>query len=143
VDGWFTGSAQATFYVSPEVSFSSSDSIIGIATESGRIRMRFTSDSDGGTIIGVGQFREVNGTSARYHFRPPSGSVRPARIRQIRDIDLEFDACHRRGRRCGPNHLLDRSAQPQPGEPAARLQAEAPTAWIKAAPGVVPERLAP
>jgi len=64
VDGRFTGSAQATFYVSPEVSFSSSDSITGIATESGQIRMRFTSDSDGGTIIGVGQFREVNGTTA-------------------------------------------------------------------------------
>ena len=64
VDGRFTGSAQATFYVSPDFSFSSSSSIIGIATESGQIRMRFTSDSDGSTIIGIGQFRQVNDTTA-------------------------------------------------------------------------------
>lgn len=64
VDGRFDGAARATFYVSPEVSFSSTNTILGIATESGHIRMRFTSTSDGSTIIGVGQFREVSGTTA-------------------------------------------------------------------------------
>jgi hypothetical protein len=63
-DGRFTGSAQVTLYVSPEVSFSSSDSILGLATEVGQIRMRFTPTSGGSTVIGIGQFREVNGTTA-------------------------------------------------------------------------------
>jgi len=64
LDGHFTGSAQATFFVTPEFSFSSTTSIVGIATESGQIRMRFTSTSDGSTVIGVGQFREVDGATA-------------------------------------------------------------------------------
>lgn len=64
VDGRFTGSAQATFYVSPEISYTSSDSIVGIATEPGQIRMRFTPTSGGSAVIGIGQFREVNGTTA-------------------------------------------------------------------------------
>ena len=64
VDGRFTGSSQATFYVSPTVSFSTTTSIVGIATEVGQIRMRFTSGSDGSTIIGIGQFRDVSGTAA-------------------------------------------------------------------------------
>ena len=64
VDGRFMGSAQATFYVTPEFSFSQTTSVVGIATESGQIRMRFTSTSDGSTVIGIGQFREVAGTTA-------------------------------------------------------------------------------
>lgn len=64
VDGRFTGSAQATFYATPDFSFSSTSSIVGIATESGQIRMRFTSSSDGSTTIGIGQFREFAGTTA-------------------------------------------------------------------------------
>lgn len=63
-EGRFTGSAQATFYISPENSFSSSDSILGIATESGQIRMRFTPSSGGSPVIGIGQFRQVDGTTA-------------------------------------------------------------------------------
>ncbi len=35
-DGRFTGASQATFYVSPELSFSSTTSILGLATESGQ-----------------------------------------------------------------------------------------------------------
>ena len=64
VDGQFTGSAQATFYVTPQWSFSSNTSIQGIATEAGQIRMKFTSSSGGDPIIGIGQFREVAGTTA-------------------------------------------------------------------------------
>jgi hypothetical protein len=63
-DGRFTGSSQATFYVSPEVSFSSTTSILGLATEIGQIRMRFTPTSGGSTVIGIGQFRDVSGTTA-------------------------------------------------------------------------------
>jgi hypothetical protein len=63
-DGRFTGSSQATFYVSPENSFGSTMSIVGLATEVGEIRMRFTPTSGGSPVIGVGQFREVNGTTA-------------------------------------------------------------------------------
>lgn len=62
VDGVFSGSSQANFF-SPELSFSNTASILGLATESGQIRMRFTT-SDGGTIIGIGQFRDVSGTTA-------------------------------------------------------------------------------
>ena len=64
VDGRFSGSSQATFYVSPAVSFSSTSSILGIATEIGQIRMQFTSDSGGSKTIGIGQFRDVGGTTA-------------------------------------------------------------------------------
>lgn len=63
-DGRFPGSSQATFYVAPENSFGSTTSIVGLATEMGQIRMRFTPDSGGSTVIGIGQFREVNGTTA-------------------------------------------------------------------------------
>jgi hypothetical protein len=63
-DGRFTGSAQVTLYVSPEVSFTSSDSILGLATEVGQIRMRFTPTDGGSPVIGIGQFREVSGTPA-------------------------------------------------------------------------------
>lgn len=62
VDGLFSGSSQANFF-SPELSFSNTASIVGLATESGQIRMRFTT-SDGGTTIGIGQFRDVSGTTA-------------------------------------------------------------------------------
>lgn len=63
VEGRFTGSSQATFYIPPENSFSSTTSVLGLATESGQIRMRFTPTSGGSTIIGIGQFREVSGTT--------------------------------------------------------------------------------
>ena len=63
VDGRFSGSSQATFYVSPAVSFSSTSSILGIATEIGQVRMQFTS-SGGAKTIGIGQFRDVGGTTA-------------------------------------------------------------------------------
>jgi len=62
LEGRFTGSSQANFF-SPELSFSNTASIVGLATESGQIRMRFTT-SDGGTTIGIGQFRDVSGTTA-------------------------------------------------------------------------------
>jgi len=62
--GRFTGSMQATFFVSPDVSFGSSMSIVGLATEFGQIRMRFTPTSGGSPVIGVGQFRQVNGMTA-------------------------------------------------------------------------------
>ena len=64
VDGRFSGSSQATFYVTPERSFSQNTSIQGIATEAGQIRMRFTPTSGGDAIIGIGQFRDVAGTTA-------------------------------------------------------------------------------
>jgi len=64
VDGRFTGSSQASFYMSPEAAFGSGSTIVGLATESGQIRMRFTSTSDGSTTIGIGQFRQVSGTTA-------------------------------------------------------------------------------
>jgi len=63
-EGRFTGSSQATFYVSPENSFGSTTSILGLATEGGQIRMRFTPTSGGSPVIGIGQFRDVNGTTA-------------------------------------------------------------------------------
>jgi hypothetical protein len=63
-DGRFEGSMQATFYISPENSFGSSMSILGLATELGQIRMQFTPTSGGSTVIGIGQFREVGGTTA-------------------------------------------------------------------------------
>jgi hypothetical protein len=63
-DGRFAGSSQATFYVSPENSFGSTTSIVGLATEFGQIRMRFTPTSGGSPVIGVGQFRQVNGKTA-------------------------------------------------------------------------------
>jgi hypothetical protein len=67
VGGRFTGSSQANFF-STDLSFSNTASIVGLATDAGppntgQIRMRF-STSDGGTIIGIGQFREVSGTTA-------------------------------------------------------------------------------
>jgi len=61
-EGAFSGSSVANFY-SPELSFSNTATIAGLATESGEIRIRFTT-SDGGTIIGIGQFRDVSGTNA-------------------------------------------------------------------------------
>jgi len=64
VDGLFSGSSQATFYVTPESSFSQTTSIQGIATEVGQIRMKFTPTSGGDPIIGIGQFRDVSGTTA-------------------------------------------------------------------------------
>jgi hypothetical protein len=64
LDGRFTGSARATFYANPEFSFSSTSSIVGLATVEGQIRMRFTSDSGGSTVIGIGQFRGVDGVTA-------------------------------------------------------------------------------
>ena len=64
VDGRFSGSSQATFYASPSVSFSQNTSILGIATEAGQLRMQFTSGTDGSTVIGIGQFRDVDGTIA-------------------------------------------------------------------------------
>jgi len=64
VDGRFSGSSEATFYASPSLSFSQSTSILGIATEAGQIRMQFTTGTDGSTTIGIGQFRNVGGTTA-------------------------------------------------------------------------------
>lgn len=61
--GLFSGDSRATFYVSPVFSFTSNNTILGIATDSDQIRMQFTSGS-GGTTIGIGQFREVDGTTA-------------------------------------------------------------------------------
>ena len=63
-DGRFTGSSQATFYISPQNSFSSTTSILGLATEFGQIRMRFTPTDGGSPVIGIGQFRQVSGTTA-------------------------------------------------------------------------------
>jgi hypothetical protein len=56
--------ARGSGSVSPENSFGSTTSIVGLATEFGEIRMRFTPTSGGSPVIGVGQFREVNGTNA-------------------------------------------------------------------------------
>jgi hypothetical protein len=56
--------ARGSGSVSPENSFGSTTSIVGLATEFGEIRMRFTPTSGGSPVIGVGQFREVNGTTA-------------------------------------------------------------------------------
>jgi hypothetical protein len=63
INGVFSGDSRATFYVSPEVSFTSTNTILGVATSTDQIRMQFTS-STGGTTIGIGQFRDVNGTTA-------------------------------------------------------------------------------
>lgn len=63
-NGVFSGDSRATFYVSPLVSFTSSNTILGVATDSDQIRMQFTSTTGNGTTIGIGQFRDVNGTTA-------------------------------------------------------------------------------
>jgi hypothetical protein len=63
IDGLFSGDSRATFYISPVVTLTSTNTIRGVATDSGQIRMQFTSSS-GGTTIGIGQFRAVNGTTA-------------------------------------------------------------------------------
>jgi hypothetical protein len=63
LNGVFSGDSRATFYVSPEVSYISTNTILGVATDTDQIRMQFTS-STGGTTIGIGQFRTVNGTTA-------------------------------------------------------------------------------
>lgn len=63
-NGVFTGNFQATFYLSPLVSFTSTNSITGLATDAGQIRMRFQSSSNGAITIGIGQFRDFNGTTA-------------------------------------------------------------------------------
>lgn len=62
VNGAFTGSSVANFF-SPDLSFSNTSTIAGLATESGQIRMQFTA-SGGSTTIGIGQFRDVSGTTA-------------------------------------------------------------------------------
>lgn len=54
VDGRFSGSSQATFYVMSGSSFSQTTSIQGIATEAGQIRMKFTPTSGGDPVIGIG-----------------------------------------------------------------------------------------
>ncbi|MDA1349617.1 MAG: hypothetical protein O3A47_12255 [Chloroflexi bacterium] len=64
VNGLFSGSSQATFYVTPQSSFSQTTTVQGIATEEGQIRMKFTPTSGGDPIIGIGQFRSVSGTTA-------------------------------------------------------------------------------
>lgn len=63
LDGTFSGEGRATFYLSPQNSGTSTNTILGIATDTDQIRMRFTSSS-GSTTIGIGQFRSVNGTTA-------------------------------------------------------------------------------
>jgi len=63
-NGRFTGASQATFYVSAENAFSSTTSILGRATGIGQIRMRFTPTDGGSPVIGIGQFRDVSGTTA-------------------------------------------------------------------------------
>jgi hypothetical protein len=64
INGVFTGSGQATFYLSPDVSIVSANTITGKATDSGQVRMQFVSTENGATTIGIGQFREVNGATA-------------------------------------------------------------------------------
>lgn len=63
-NGVFTGSSTATFYVSPLVTLTSSNTIQGVATDSGQIRMQFTPTDGGPVTIGIGQFRDVNGETA-------------------------------------------------------------------------------
>jgi len=79
VDGRFDGNSSATFYVNPSLSFGSTSSILGIATDTGQIRMKFTSDgsSGGEPIIGIGQFRPYLGTTAM-QMQMISGSVTTA-----------------------------------------------------------------
>lgn len=64
VNGVFSGSSQATFYVTVGSSFSQNTSIQGIATEAGQIRMKFMTTSGSAPVIGIGQFRDVSGTTA-------------------------------------------------------------------------------
>jgi len=63
-DGAFTGVASATFLIPPLDPQTSSNSILGLVTPGGQIRMQFTSTQNGGTTIGIGQFRMVNGIYA-------------------------------------------------------------------------------
>ncbi len=63
INGFFSGDARATFYLSPEASLTSNNTILGVATDTDQIRMQFTT-STGETTIGIGQFRDVNGTTA-------------------------------------------------------------------------------
>ena len=74
VNGLFSGSSQATFYVTPQSSFSQTTTIQGIATEEGQIRMKFTPTSGGDPIIGIGQFRSVRGRPSP-RFGPAVGST--------------------------------------------------------------------
>jgi len=58
--GVFSGSTEATFAIGSTVGAPKSASMQGIVTESGQIRIAFTS-SGSPTVIGVGQMREISG----------------------------------------------------------------------------------
>lgn len=62
-NGVFSGDSRATFYLTPTLSISSNATILGVATDTDQIRMQFTSTT-GEITIGIGQFRDVNGTTA-------------------------------------------------------------------------------
>ncbi|MCC8430822.1 autotransporter outer membrane beta-barrel domain-containing protein [Reyranella aquatilis] len=59
-NGRFTGQSEATFAIGPTVTAPSNSSMNGVVTETGQIRIEFTS-ADSPTIIGIGQMREIGG----------------------------------------------------------------------------------
>lgn len=61
VNGQFTGSSTATFKLGSET-FTSSNSMNGLVTDSGQVRILF-SNSGSPTTIGIGQLRDIAGTT--------------------------------------------------------------------------------
>jgi len=61
VNGQFTGTSEAEFKIGP-TTFTSSNSMDGVVTDSGQVRILFSS-SGSPTTIGIGQLRTVEGTT--------------------------------------------------------------------------------
>lgn len=59
-NGTFTGQSEATFAIGSTVTAPTTTSMQGIVTETGQIRIEFTS-SGSPTIVGIGQMREIGG----------------------------------------------------------------------------------
>ena len=61
VNGQFTGTSEAEFKIGP-TTFTSSNSMDGVVTDSGQVRILF-SNAGSPTTIGIGQLRTVEGTT--------------------------------------------------------------------------------
>lgn len=59
-NGSFTGQSAATFAIGPTVTPPTFSAMHGLVTETGQIRIEFTSP-DSATIVGIGQMREIGG----------------------------------------------------------------------------------
>ena len=59
-NGSFRGLSEATFAIGPTVTAPTYSSMHGLVTETGQIRIEFTSP-DSATIVGIGQMREIGG----------------------------------------------------------------------------------